>query len=281
MKWGTLQQGINSKALILNQCISCSILCKFVQPITMISIFSSKKFLVDLLDGFIDIHNHILPGIDDGAQTPEDSIKLLQGFSEFGVNHFIATPHIMHNYYENTSETIRASSDELNAVLLSNNLSSIKLRLAAEHMIDSNFENLLEQKLIMPLDRFNILIEMSYLQSPINFNEAIKAITQQSLFPVLAHPERYNFLMNKTHKYLEFKKQGILFQLNMLSLGDYYGKEISKMAFKLLEAGMIDFIGSDVHNLNQLQALKKIKLSKKTLDMLQPIILKTNETFLF
>ena len=245
----------------------------------MINFFSRKKHLVDLLEGFTDIHNHILPGIDDGAKTVEDSIELIRQFSEFGVNKFIMTPHIMHNYYDNTPDTINNAQKLLQSELVKKEMHAVKFASAAEHMIDSNFESILEEKRTMPLGPDHILIEMSYLQPPINFDEAITAVTHHRFFPVLAHPERYNFLLNRTHRYAELKEQGILFQLNMLSLSDYYGKEVSKVAYKLLEGGMIDFIGSDVHNLNHLNALKNIALSKKAVQLVLPIIEKTKETF--
>jgi len=231
------------------------------------------------LDGFTDIHNHILPGIDDGAKTLNDSLELIEGFLEFGVRSFWMTPHIMHNYYDNTPTTISKSQGLLREKLSKKGISSVLLTSAAEHMIDSNFENILQNQEIMPLGDEHLLIEMSYLQPPINFDEAVVAITRNRLFPVLAHPERYSFLFNRVRKYGDFKERGIRFQMNMLSLSDYYGKEVHKMALRLLEEGMVDFIGSDVHNTNHLTGLKKITLSNKTLGLIKPVIEKTIETF--
>ncbi len=244
----------------------------------MINFFKKKKYLVDLLDGFVDMHNHILPGIDDGAKTVNESIQLIDGFASFGVAKLIATPHIMHNYYDNNFESITKALALVAQELKKNGKTTI-IDAAAEHMIDSNFETLLTEKQVMPLNKNYLLIEMSYLQRPINFDESIIAIAHNRLYPVLAHPERYSFIHGKTKKYNDFKQQGILFQLNMLSLSEFYGKEVQKMAHKLLEADMIDFISSDVHNLNQLNSLKKITLSKKTKYLLQPIIEHTNERF--
>jgi tyrosine-protein phosphatase YwqE len=238
----------------------------------MVSLFRKKIYLIDLLEGFVDIHNHILPDIDDGAKTVDDSLDLLKGFSEFGVNNFIATPHIMHNYYDNTKETIDRALDRVRHALKKNGLSTISIEASAEHMIDDNFESLLENSKVMPLRKEHLLVEMSYLQRPINFDEAIISIAHHRFFPVLAHPERYNFLHARSKKYGEFKQQGILFQLNMLSLGEFYSKETQKMAFKLLEEDMIDFIGSDVHNKAQLNALKELTITKKTKAILEPII---------
>ncbi|MFS4492239.1 tyrosine-protein phosphatase [Maribacter sp. 2308TA10-17] len=245
----------------------------------MVSFFSRKKYLVDLLEGFIDIHNHILPGIDDGAQTVEDSIALIKGFSDFGVTHFIATPHIMHNYHDNTPETIGNSLKVLKSELIKHDMNEVFIEASAEHMIDDNFETILENKKVMPLCEEHLLIEMSYLQRPINFDESVVAITSNRFFSILAHPERYNFLHGRARKYFEFKQQGILFQLNMLSLSEFYGKEVQKVAFRLLEEGMIDFIGSDVHNMNQLNSLKELTISKKTIKHLVPIVENTISRF--
>lgn len=245
----------------------------------MISFFSKKTYLVDFLEGFTDIHSHILPGIDDGAQTVEDSKKLLKSFGEFGIQNFITTPHIMHNYHDNSPVTIKTALAYLKNELTQEGLDHITIDASAEHMIDDNFEVILEKKQVLPLGRDYLLIEMSYLQPPINFNTAIEAVAHNRFFPVLAHPERYSFLHHKMGRYFEFKQQGIQFQLNMLSLSDYYGKEVAKTAVKLLEEGMIDFIGSDVHNMDHLTSIKKITLSKKMVELIEPVIDKTMYSF--
>ena len=245
----------------------------------MFQIFGKKEFLVDHLANFVDIHNHILPGIDDGAKTPEESLGLIEGFGEFGVTRFIATPHIMHNYYPNTRESIAKAFALLRNELLKNDLKHISIATSAEHMIDDNYESLLNAGDIMPMATDYILVEMSYLQRPINFREAIIKTVSKRLYPILAHPERYNFLHKNTKKYAVYKERGILFQLNLLSLGDFYGKEVQKIALKLLDDGLVDYVGSDVHNLNQLNALKDLTLPKKTIRQLVPVIHQTIETF--
>ena len=245
----------------------------------MFHFFTSKKFLIDYLEGFVDIHNHILPGIDDGAKTVEESIELINGFSQIGVKDFIATPHIMHNYYPNSPETINDSLMLLKNELLKKDMKDVSIQAAAEHMIDDNFEAILEDGAIMPLGDNYLLVEMSYLQASINFDEAVDKTTKHGFFPILAHPERYLYLNNNFKKHREYKKQGLRYQLNLLSLGTYYGKEVQQMAFKLLNEGMIDFVGSDIHNMHQLQSLKEIKVTSKVLKPLLPIIETTNQTF--
>ena len=245
----------------------------------MFHFFARKKFLVDYLEDFVDIHNHLLPGIDDGAETVNDSIALIKGFSRFGVKDFIATPHIMHNYYPNNPETINNSLLSLKNRLLKEDMKDISLRVAAEHMIDDDFESILESGSIMPMDAQYLLVEMSYLQPSINFDEAIRKIKEQGYFPILAHPERYLYLHGNLRKHNEYRKQGVLYQLNLLSLGKYYGKEVQQMAFKLLGEGLIDFLGSDIHNLSQLNSLKEVQVPAKTIKILEPILRKTNLSF--
>jgi len=246
----------------------------------MFDFFTKKNFLVDYLDGFTDIHNHILPGIDDGAKNVEESLDLIKGMGELGITDFICTPHIMENYYPNTPETIKTSLALLKNSVQMNNLDTVRVRAAAEHMIDSNFENIVEENKLMPLANRYLLVEMSYLQASLNFDVAIEKIKSKGYFPIFAHPERYAYLHANLNKYKEYKGNNVLFQLNMLSLGGYYGKNVQRKAHELLKLNMIDFIASDVHNLNQLKHLKDIKISPSELHLIAPIIERTSDTFL-
>lgn len=245
----------------------------------MISFFTKKKFLIDYLEGFVDIHNHILPGIDDGAKTVENSISLIKEFSKFGVTKFIATPHIMNNYYPNTPETINGSFQLLKDELLKRDLRYVSLEVSAEHMIDDNFESILEEGKVMPIRKAYLLVEMSYLQASINFDEAVEKVAKNRYFPILAHPERYMYLHNNFSKYYKYKKDGILFQMNLLSLSDFYGKEVQKKAIKLLENELFDFVATDVHNMHQMEKLKEMKVSNSTMKLLLPVIEKTIGNF--
>lgn len=246
----------------------------------MFSFFTKKHFLIDHLEGFIDIHNHILPGIDDGAKSIEDSIELIKGFKEFGVMDFICTPHIMENYYPNDPTTINKAQLLLKNGLKMNGLNHINIDVAAEHMIDSGFEKLIDDKKIMPLANNYLLIEMSYLQASINFNEAVSLIKQNGFHPILAHPERYAYLKSKKNIYTHYKTEGIFFQLNMLSLGALYGNTVQKTAFKLLEDKTFDFLASDVHHINHIKELKNIKIKKKHKPIIESLVQNTIYNFL-
>jgi tyrosine-protein phosphatase YwqE len=241
--------------------------------------FQKKTFLADYLEGLVDIHNHILPGIDDGAKTVEESLELINAFEALGIRHFIATPHILPTLYPNTPDSIHKAHEELMGMLLEKRMTDVSILPAAEHMIDDSFEELLNQDGIMPIKGSYILVEMSYLQPSLNFDEAIVQISEKGLTPILAHPERYMYLHRTPGKYREYKQKGILFQLNALSLGPYYGKDVQRMGQQLLDAGMIDFIGTDTHSLKHLDAIREIQLKEKEADRLLPVIQNTITTF--
>lgn len=245
----------------------------------MFGIFSKKYFLADYLIDFVDIHNHILPGIDDGAKTSEESIKLLEGLTDLGFIKFICTPHILPPLYPNNPTTIKEAEDKLKNHLHESNF-NVMLDAAAEHMIDDSFGVMLQRKDYMILEQRYMLVEMSYLQPPLNFEEAIGQVKDIELVPILAHPERYGFLHERYGQYKAIVEQGVLLQLNLLSLGGYYGASIQKVAFKLLEENLVTFLGSDLHHSRHLEALKEITLNQKQIALLEPVIRMTSESML-
>ena len=245
----------------------------------MFHIFSKKKFLVDTLQNFVDIHNHILPGIDDGAKNVQESIALIHGFKELGITNLVATPHIMSNLYPNTKETIINSLGLLTNELLANDLKDISIEASAEHMIDDNFEEILQRGEVMPIRKNYLLVEMSYLQPSINFDDAIQNVMKKGLFPILAHPERYGYWHPNKANYSKYKKKGVQYQLNILSLSDYYGPEVHKMALNLLDHGLIDYIATDIHRRDQIEALKEIKINASVSESIIPLINNTINQF--
>lgn len=247
----------------------------------MFSIFKRKEYLIEHLRGITDIHNHILPGIDDGAANVSDSIDLLLKYHELGINSFIATPHIMNDYYPNTSKTINNAFNELEAAKRNiEQLKDVKIICAAEYMMDQHFLELVETEKILTLKENYVLVEMSYFQAPINLNEILFKLQTMGFKPVLAHPERYAFYHSKELiKYEELKNRGCRFQLNALSLTPHYGTNMQNIALKLLEKGMFDFIGTDTHRLQHLEKLESITFNKKKSAALLKVIENTKETF--
>lgn len=245
----------------------------------MIHIQIRKKYLVDYLDGFTDIHNHLLPGIDDGVHNTDHALYIINRLSDYGITSFIATPHIMADVYPNNSETITAALDILKKELIRKKLNHIKIKAAAEYMIDSNFEKLLEKNKLLTLTENYLLIELSYFQPPINLENVIIKIISLGYIPILAHPERYNFYHHKLNQYHELKKLGCLFQLNALSLTNYYGKSTYKTAKYLLKNKLIDYLGSDIHHAYHARELTETIISKNTYELLVGVIDKTKEKF--
>ena len=243
----------------------------------MFSIFQKKIFLVDLLEGFTDFHNHILPGIDDGAQNVEESIQLIEGFRGIGIEKIVATPHIIGEYYPNNPETIRSALNKLRSSL---NEDNIEIKVAAEYMMDQHFVEIMEEEEVLTITGKNVLVEMSYFQPPLNLNAILFQLQNNSFLPVLAHPERYAYLHSKSlKKYEELKSRGCQFQINMLSLSGHYGIGIQKTAFQLLENGMIDFISSDAHRIEHLEKIGNLKLKKKQLHLMEPVIERSKALF--
>lgn len=225
------------------------------------------------------MHCHILPGIDDGAANLKASLYLIEKCNLLGIQNFIATPHIMSNFYPNTKETIGSALSTLKEGLKNKQLRGVKVRAAAEYMMDTYFEDLIETELLLTLKDSYVLVEMSYVQSPINLEMILGKMTTASYIPVLAHPERYAFLHGKQGIYEKLKNYGCKFQLNALSLSGYYGKNTKTAAFKLLEEGLIDYIGTDTHHPVHVRELSKTKLPKSQVERVKAVIERTRYVF--
>lgn len=233
---------------------------------------NTKTTLTSLFsNGFVDIHSHLLPGIDDGVQNMEDSMELIKRMYNNGIKNFITTPHIMEGVWENTPVIIQQKVAEVQERLKQEGLHDVTIRAAAEYMLDGNFNKLLEAKNLLTVKDQFILIEMSYLNAPVNLYEIIFNIQIAGYKPILAHPERYNCYHQNLSEFKKLKEAGCFFQLNLLSLSNYYGKHVNNIALKLLKENMFDFVGTDTHHHRHLDALEKIT-DKKTLKLVQPIL---------
>jgi protein-tyrosine phosphatase len=241
--------------------------------------FKKKIPLTDFFtDGFVDIHSHVLPGIDDGAKDMDTSMALLLKMASYGIKNFITTPHVLGSVYPNSSEVIKQQLAAVKKELEKRNIKGISIQAAAEYMLDEEFSALLDQKDILVLKDNYILVEMSYFSAPINLYELLFKIQLKGYKPVLAHPERYNFYHTDFKSYYKLKQAGCLFQLNLLSLTDQYGKGVQKTSEKLLKENLYDFVGTDTHHQNHLALLPKIG-TKKTFAKIKHL-LNNNKKFL-
>ena len=241
--------------------------------------FKKKIPLTDFFtDGFVDIHSHLLPGIDDGAKDMDTSIALLLKMASYGIKNFITTPHVLGSVYPNSSEVIKQQLAAVKKELEKREIKDISIQAAAEYMLDGEFSALLDQKDILVLKDNYILVEMSYFSAPINLYELLFKIQLKGYKPILAHPERYNFYHTDFKSYYKLKQAGCLFQLNLLSLTDQYGKGVQKTSEKLLKENLYDFVGTDTHHQNHLELLPKVG-TKKTLEKIKHL-LNNNKKFL-
>ena len=221
------------------------------------NLFKSKPTLKELIpEGFVDIHSHILPGIDDGAKNVEESISLISEMKGLGFSKIIGTPHTYRNLYNNTNESITNSFN----LIKSKHPQDLNISFASEYFIDENLIKQAENKSLLTLKSNYVLTETGFKFMPLNIFEVIFQLQLNGYRAVLAHPERYHFFSMKD--FFKLKKNGVLFQINMFSLIGYYGESTLSLANKLLKNNMIDYIGSDIHNLQQLSLFeKKIKTS--------------------
>ena len=241
----------------------------------MFEFFRKKYFVADFLGGLTDFHCHLLPGLDDGSKDIEMSLDMIAEYKSIGYTGAVATPHVMEGFYHNDSETILKSLASLKKVCLVENI-DFNLSAAAEYMLDKEFDQLCEAKDLLKVFENKVLVEMSYLQKAIFVESQIFDIQQKGFTPILAHPERYLYLTNRTDV-LKFKEKGCLLQLNLLSLSNHYGSQVQNKAFELLSHGHYDLVGTDAHNPRHLRTLKHITLTKKYVPFFEALIQKVKE----
>lgn len=237
----------------------------------MFALFKSKPVLKDLIpDNHIDIHSHLLPGIDDGAKTFEDSLRLTRALQGFGISQIITTPHIIQHVWENTHQQIIVNKNDT-VLKLNKNGIDIPFQAAAEYLMDDQFVKLFQSNDLLTLKDNNVLVEMSYINAPIQLYSILFDLQVAGYTPILAHPERYLFYHKNFNEYDKLKKAGCLFQLNLLAVVGYYGENIAKIAEQLLQKGMYNYVGSDVHHDNHIAAFEQ-KVKLKDVNPLKEVI---------
>ena len=210
----------------------------------------------------VDLHSHILPGIDDGSPDVDTSLALIKGMAELGIEQFTGTPHVMEVIWRNNTESILDAHERLIRALKVAGI-DYPIRPAAEYLVDANFESLLRAKTPLLTIKDNlVLIEVSFIEPPIQLKEVIFEMLMQGYQPVLAHPERYAFYHHNHQAVEDIKNTGCLFQSNLLSFSGYYGKEVLKFVERLSKEGKIDLLGTDLHHQRHLEALRELKLTR-------------------
>jgi tyrosine-protein phosphatase YwqE len=251
-------------------------------------LFFTRKY--KLADGFsflgVDMHNHVLPGLDDGAPDVKASLELLSGLKALGFERIVATPHTYMALYPNTQQTIEAAYNSLQEALGAHgdpstgadNPSGLAqpgrypqlIGYASEYMIDDDFRKLRTDAPPLQIGQKRVLIEMSFAdEAPMLLDEVFQ-LQIHGYIPVLAHPERYPYLFGNMHYFSKLISLGCELQLNLLSLTDHYGKGPQKTALELLHRRFYKWAGTDVHQMGHIdmlhQLLRSTRLMNKILE---------------
>ena len=218
-----------------------------------------------LLEGFCDYHCHLLPGVDDGVETMSETLRILREWASVGVKEIWLTPHIMEDI-PNEPAGLKKKLEELREAYNG----SIRLNLAAEHMMDGAFLRKINDNGNLKLNDDMLLVETSYYIPPMNMEEIINSIRRKGYDPLLAHPERYQYM--EKNDYRHWKEKGVMLQLNLPSLIGAYGPEVMRKAEWLLREGMYDYCGTDTHSEEQMELFLDGLIKKKVVKKLQKLL---------
>lgn len=203
------------------------------------------------------MHSHLLPGLDDGAQSLDDSVAMIKALAAMGYRKVITTPHIISDSYRNSPETILPKLAELQLFLKAQNIDT-EVGAAAEYYLDESLmQKLAGNEPLLTFGKNMLLFETNFLNEPMFLKEFIFSATTKGYRLVLAHPERYIYLQHDFRKVQDLIDRGVLFQINLISLTGYYSKESQKLAEKLIKSGHVHLLGTDCHTLLQTTIIKQ------------------------
>ena len=240
------------------------------------TLFKKKSLeLFDLSKIGIDMHSHLIPGIDDGSRSMDETIAMLAKFESLGYKKIITTPHIMQEVYPNTSEIINQGLKQVQETAKSLGL-SIEIEAAAEYYFDDHLIELIKHKDILSFGQNYVLVEFSFHTPPIFEDQLFFEMQMAKYKPVLAHFERYPYFHDSLDKAKEYRNKGVNIQVNLNSLTGHYGPQVRKQAEKLIDANLVDFVGSDCHRMQHLMMLEE-HLSNPYFHKLEKLNLKNGE----
>jgi protein-tyrosine phosphatase len=230
----------------------------------MFKFFSRSKRKAEKFDYAVlktDMHSHLLPGIDDGVKTIEDSVELIRGMKDLGYQKLITTPHIIWDIYRNTPDIIQEKLVQVQDAVKSEGI-DMEIRAAAEYFLDEHVEELLKKKEpLLAISGNKVLTEFSMAFPSMNIKDLLFEMVMMGYQPIIAHPERYVYLQQNKDFYRELKDIGCFFQLNLLSVFGYYGRAVRELAEYLVNEEYYDLIGTDLHNINHLDALQRLGMN--------------------
>jgi tyrosine-protein phosphatase YwqE len=210
-----------------------------------------------------DIHCHIIPGVDDGSPSAEQSLHLIEKMASWGLKEIYATPHFTDVTFENTPEIISPICADLQQRLRASGIGAELVDYSFEYRLGEGFIRLMEQGSLRPLKGDYILVENSFLQPLNNLDSLLFELRLKGLHPILAHPERYAYYHGNRKAYEQLHAADTCFQVNLLSLAGYYGRGVRDLVLWMLDKGMVDFIGTDLHHDYHVETIDRFLRSKE------------------
>jgi len=202
----------------------------------------------------IDIHSHILPGIDDGAKDLNESLALLTIAQNDGITHMVATPHIHIGRFNNSVSQLYSELANLKAQALVNNI-GIKLAVAAEVRLDVELMSLvLSNKLpyIGTLNSVNyLLLELPHSHVPQGYDKFINWLAKQNIKVIIPHPERNRDIQVNPFYINRLKQLGCEFQLTASSIEGAWGETAKNISIDMLKKGLVTYVASDAHSVKR------------------------------
>ena len=206
----------------------------------------------------VDLHSHLIPGIDDGSQSMDETLEMLRRMQEMGYRKVITTPHVMSDFYRNTPDIIQSGLRDVKQAIADQGL-DIEIEASAEYYLDDTFEQLIEKDELLPFGKERyILFELPFISEPLNLATAIFNMQLKDYKPILAHPERYGFWYGQLGKLEAMHDKGVLLQININSLSGYYGPEAKKVCEWLIDQDMVSFLGTDCHRMEHLDVYQEL-----------------------
>jgi protein-tyrosine phosphatase len=221
-------------------------------------LFKHNKLIhqLDISGILVDMHSHLIPGIDDGVKDLSSALTIIKYLQSLGYKKIITTPHIMADIYKNTPEIILSEIEFLKKVVKDEGI-DIEIEAAAEYLLDESFKENIQKNNFLTLKDSYVLVELPYFMVPPDFYENIFDLQINNYKVIIAHPERYSYWHDDFSKLEDLKIRDVLFQINILSLSGYYSNQVKKVAERLIHHDMVEFAGSDLHNVQQLEFMRK------------------------
>ena len=222
------------------------------------NLFKKKEVLppFDLGRFKSDMHSHLIPGIDDGAQDMDQTIAMLAKFESLGYKKVVTTPHIMTDSFPNNPEIILSGLEKVKNEIKKVGI-EIEIEAAAEYYFDETLMPKIKNKELLTFGDNYVLVEFAFHSPPQFLDQLFFELKTHGYRPVIAHFERYLYYLSKIDKAEKWRSEGINIQINLNSLFGQYGSEVQKQAEKLIDEGQFDFVGTDCHRIEHLMILEK------------------------